>query len=515
MGAFEDPTIFALANGSGSFFPPILMKRASRFLALGVLVVSAEANAAPASVEAPVEEQLPEISQGIVTSTCQWPTTLLVNGCTATLVHPRVVTTAAHCGTPSVVRFGEGSNKIVASVPIDFCVRRPEWSSNDSNGVNGWDAQVCVLDSPVTTVPIAPVAMGCEIHQIGKDSDEVYIAGFGNNSDNGGFGTKRYIDTIIRQDLFTYGDGTNAVFVGTTNKDSCSGDSGGPAYVRLEDGVFRTFGITSGGPEGCGVGGGTYVFTPFHVPWAEENTGVDFTPCTDADGTWNPGPDCGDFSMDPIATGTWQNGCDHQRSGLLDSCGPAYGEAHPLPVVNITSPLDQQVFDVDGGAAAIDIASTVDHPWPIREVRFVINEGVAGYDPNQGVDFYQWPPPPTFEGLSGNFPEGTYDIRIEAEDWGGKVGYAQVNVAVGNESPNPPPPPPPTDEGGAEGDDGGAGDDAGDDGGTGGVGTDSGTGGADGSEDGCACDSGGSRSPLGALALLIPMGFIGRRRRAR
>jgi hypothetical protein len=482
------------------------MTRAWTILPLAALLVSTEAWAADEQVADPVAEQLPEISSGIPASTCQWPTTLLINGCTATLVHPRVVTTAAHCPAPSSVRFGEASNKIVANVSVDFCVQRPEWSSADSNGVNGWDAKVCVLDSAVTTVPIAPVAMGCEIREIGKDSQGVYIAGFGNNSDSGGFGTKRYTDTIIRQDLFTYGDGTNAVFVGTTDKDSCSGDSGGPAYVQLEDGVFRTFGITSGGPEGCGVGGGTYVFTPFHVPWAEEATGVDFTPCTDADGTWNPGPDCGSFSMDPMAFGTWGDGCDHQRSGYLDSCGPAYGQPHPTPTVTITSPMDQAVFDAIDGKASIDIAYDVAHEWPIREVRFVINDDVAGYDPVQGAGFYQWPPAPTLEGLSGNFPEGTYDIRIEAEDWGGVVGYAQVNVAVGDEAPNPPPEP---------GDSGGeSGGDAGDTGGSG-VGE---TGGDDAGlndrgDDGCACDVAPTENPLGALGLLLPFGMLGLRRR--
>ncbi|MGB1700068.1 MAG: trypsin-like serine protease, partial [Nannocystaceae bacterium] len=170
--------------------------------------------ASEGQVEGPVAEQFPEISMGIPASTCQWPTTLLGSGCTATLVHPRVVTTAAHCPSPSAVRFGEASNKIVANVPVDYCIARPEWNGGGSNnGVGGWDAKVCVLSSAVTTVPIAPIAMGCEIHQIGKDSQEVYIAGFGDNSDSGGFGTKRYIDTIIRQDLIMYGEGTNAVFV--------------------------------------------------------------------------------------------------------------------------------------------------------------------------------------------------------------------------------------------------------------------------------------------------------------
>src|SRR5258708_26896368 len=41
-------------------------------------------------------------------TTCQWPTTVLLNGCTGTLVHPLLVTTARHCGTGHrTATFGE------------------------------------------------------------------------------------------------------------------------------------------------------------------------------------------------------------------------------------------------------------------------------------------------------------------------------------------------------------------------------------------------------------------------
>ena len=135
----------------------------------------------------------------------------------------------------------------------------------------------------------------------------------------------------------------------------------------------------------------------------------------------------------------------------------------------------------------------------------MINENVAGYDPVQGIDFYDWPPAPTFEALLGNFPEGTYDIRIEAEDWGGMIGYAQVNVAVGDATPNPTPDPQPGDSGG----DSGA-DDGNNSGGTGG-----GFGVDDNGDEGCGCDVDPDRGPVGMLALLLPLGVLGLRRRRR
>jgi hypothetical protein len=59
------------------------------------------------------------------------------------------------------------------------------------------------------------------------------------------------------------------------------------------------------------------------VPWIEMTSGIDVTPCTDADGKWNPGPSCKDFSLDPLATGrTWANGCaEPVLSGPATTCG--------------------------------------------------------------------------------------------------------------------------------------------------------------------------------------------------
>src|SRR5262249_49096496 len=46
------------------------------------------------------------------------------------------------------------------------------------------------------------------------------------------------------------------------------------------------------------------------VPWIEQQSGIDISPCHDADGKWHAGPDCHGFSQDPLATGrSWANGC--------------------------------------------------------------------------------------------------------------------------------------------------------------------------------------------------------------
>jgi len=62
------------------------------------------------------------------------------------------------------------------------------------------------------------------------------------------------------------------------------------------------------------------------IPWIEEQSGIDVTPCHDADGTWNPSPACRNFSMAPHSPGrTWTSGCaEPALSPALASCGPGY-----------------------------------------------------------------------------------------------------------------------------------------------------------------------------------------------
>ena len=50
------------------------------------------------------------ITGGVEARACQWPTTVQLNGCSGTLVHPMVVVTASHCGTEhKTAIFGETS----------------------------------------------------------------------------------------------------------------------------------------------------------------------------------------------------------------------------------------------------------------------------------------------------------------------------------------------------------------------------------------------------------------------
>jgi hypothetical protein len=272
---------------------------------------------APAD-EAPAFDQVQQpIVGGTRAGVCQWPTAVgLDRSCTGTLVHPRVVTTAGHCVTdegPREVTFGErwSGAGVTRTVTVERC------HGGEESGLEG-DFAFCLLAEAVEDVPVVPVLFGCETGIL-QPGQAATLAGYGRR---GGLsfsaGVKYLVDVTINQVV------GSDVYLGWSRAGGCSGDSGGPAYVRLADGSWRTFGATSRGSLFCN---GQTIYTLIHpfVPWMEATAGIDLTPCHDADGSWNPGPGCSGFPLDPEAPGgSWANMCgDVRRGGPSATCGPS------------------------------------------------------------------------------------------------------------------------------------------------------------------------------------------------
>jgi MYXO-CTERM domain-containing protein len=192
--------------------------------------------------------------------------------------------------------------------------------------------------------------------------------------------------------------------------------------VQLGDGGWRAFGIVSGGVSCDGMV--TYVTMHSMIGWVEAQTGMDFTPCHDADGTWNPGPECGGSSQradvpDPVAS--WP-ACAGAQTGPSSTCGPAWGsedDGEP-PVVSITAPFDQQAFaqvpaSVDVMVEAIDAGAGVEHVELWVAGMLVSDDATA---------------PWAFAGAS--FPAGTWTLEARAIDWRGNVGTSDtITIHVG------------------------------------------------------------------------------------
>lgn len=281
-------------------------------------------SALAASVAAPDREPL-GIFGGAPSESCGWPTTVFVDGCTGTLVHPEVVVFAAHCmffaggQSPPAVGFGEDTSSLTRTVATGSCSMFPGWTPDDPN--LGADVAFCVLAEPVNDVPIVPILMGCETEVL-TPGQEITLVGFG-NTDQGSFGIKHEVVTTINGP-----ENSTEVNVGGNGTSSCNGDSGGPAYVQLEDGSWRVFGITSRGTSPDCAQPSIYGLIPAHTEWIEEASGIDITPCHDANGQWNPTEACTEFPLSPgFGESSWEEGCAMSRlSGPAATCGDAFGE---------------------------------------------------------------------------------------------------------------------------------------------------------------------------------------------
>ncbi len=278
--------------------------------------------AADARPEPPSEPEPTPIYGGQRVEPCGWPSVVALitpdNLCSGTLLHPQVVVYAAHCGVEvQQVRFGEAIEGpgLQRVVQVESCEAWP------GGGVaTGTDLAYCVLAEPVLDVPVVPPLVGCERDAVVPGA-AVTLVGFGHASD-GPPGQKRHVESTLIE-ITELGEAR----IGGNGADTCQGDSGGPAVIALPDGTWRVFGVTSwGGP--CGQGGYSSLLPP-GLPWLEERTGLDLTPCHDAEGGWSPGPRCTGFALEPgHGHGDWDHGCDSgPRSGPGASCGPAASAA--------------------------------------------------------------------------------------------------------------------------------------------------------------------------------------------
>jgi hypothetical protein len=350
---------------------------------------------------------------GQPTGPCEWPSVVALQTgglCTATLVHPRIIVYAAHCGTLHThVRFGEDVQAPTREIAIAKCER-----ASDLFAVSSMDYAYCELAEPVEDVAITPLLFGCDEALI-EVGTPVTIVGFGDTTTDGPAqtGIKHAAQTQIVGYLSTVG-------IGGMGVGADSGDSGGPALVQLDDGSWWVLGIVSGGGgDGAAV---QYVPAPKAVAWIEDRSGIDITPCHASDGSWAPTPDCEGLFVNVEAGASWADGCPGPVSPPSTRCGPPWTELSDTqaPSVTIIEPLDGASFD--GAPVELDVLGEAeDGGVGVAELRLAIDGSAWAVDQV---------PPYRFEAV-GFESDGAHTITLEAVDYFGNASMASATIIVG------------------------------------------------------------------------------------
>ncbi|KIG13134.1 Permease of the drug/metabolite transporter (DMT) superfamily protein [Enhygromyxa salina] len=340
------------------------------------------------------------------------------------MIHPQLVVYAAHCGAGNkTIRFGEDAFAGGREVAVETCRVYPGYAGDQDQG---HDVAYCKLQAPITEFAVTPPLFGCET-QLLEVGTEVALAGFGQVLDgDGSSGIKHWGATSLVAVTPT----KNTTLVGNPNLANtpsiCSGDSGGPAFLRLADGGWRTFGIASTVVGPCG-GYGTHASLHGAIGWIEQDSGIDVTPCHAADGSWAPGPACAAANSQApgVGSGSWDDWCSGTPSGpAATTCGPAWDQfdAKLPPSVQILAPSSGDTF-LEGAVIDVQVAA-VKHPdgFAVARVHLEIDEVASVTDDND---------PWLFGGVG--LAAGSHTLVAIAEDWAGnRVESSPITIGFGD-----------------------------------------------------------------------------------
>jgi len=175
--------------------------------------------------------------------------------CTASLISPTVLLTAAHCtlSDPGDVFVAVFAPDLTTGIPANTAFAVKEVHHDPAFNINnlqaGHDIGIAILAQPSTQTPLPFNTAALSQAQVGQ---AIRIVGYGLNQGPAqtgkGAGTKRTATTTV--------DAINNILIqiGDNKKETCSGDSGGPAFMKL-NGVETIVGVTSFGNQFCTNGG--------------------------------------------------------------------------------------------------------------------------------------------------------------------------------------------------------------------------------------------------------------------
>jgi len=211
--------------------------------------------------------------------------------CTGVLISPEVVLTAAHCAPNGINRVFLAGNAIrfLADGEIREVKQVIVHPDYDGYAVPSHDIAIVILAEP--SAKATPVVLASEDEL--REAGDTNLVGFGYNhpTQPWGFGTKREVNVGLTSPValspaaFEEAEERHG-FAGShefhadnkyDDKDSCNGDSGGPAYVWANNAI-KLAGLTSRAAysalKSCGDGGIYTKVGPYRA-WIAQVTGDD------------------------------------------------------------------------------------------------------------------------------------------------------------------------------------------------------------------------------------------------
>lgn len=226
------------------------MSPSIRWSSLGLLMLalacSSEEPVGEVAIEGTVAES--RIIGGAAFSGLPGVGALLRNGqptCTATLIDSRRAVTAAHCfygnGSPSAYRFVTGPNANAPTKSYAVSTIRVHPNFSISQVLN--DIAVVTLTTTATEAPVK-VLNNLDNTWLGAN---LFFVGYGvtDGQRQSGMGVKRSVIMPIAE------VGATQFAYETAGKNTCSGDSGGPAFFVDNQGNYLLAGTTSYGDTYC------------------------------------------------------------------------------------------------------------------------------------------------------------------------------------------------------------------------------------------------------------------------
>jgi len=195
--------------------------------------------------------------------------------CSATLIAPSVVLSAAHC-------FGNGRIRSVEflvgpdSDHPDHVFNGVEWHNHPDYGTGSdsppqYDMAVIVIDGDTAAAGLTPIPVSCTATSL--LGLEVEVAGYGQTDPADPSNALRWWTTLSVEDESSY----DRMTYGLGSTGTCWGDSGGPMLHTMPDGRVFVMGVLSVGIGSDCLGYDWWPRTDYHCDFIETYAGSD--PC--------------------------------------------------------------------------------------------------------------------------------------------------------------------------------------------------------------------------------------------